>query len=347
MKKVLAIAVIVGVLFLAFQALFGSGTVSWNQRLTLVIETPQGEVRGAAMTRVENVTSKGALVLAEARGTRSYWTGEAAAVEIGPGRWLFALLQGEGATDAGHWVYAAYDLGTAVGADGYPSYDVAMAKLRVQPMDVPVPLPVEGMPMLVTFDDITKPETVRRVDPDDLDAAFGCAQTEGIIFPWRDAGMIRRDWIETETNRLSREMAADRAGLTDPAAAALEELYEIVERAYAMDETTRRRRTGELRALFTREQQRQWEKARLELTAELPATLPSVERLTATVGGPCHRLKTVTLEITREAVTERQIKGVLGWLEPYPEPALGPATGGTTDIPFYRRVHMGDFIRRP
>ena len=48
-------------------------------------------------------------VLPEARGTRSHWTGEAVAVEVLPGKWLFALLEGEGGTDAGHWVYAAYD----------------------------------------------------------------------------------------------------------------------------------------------------------------------------------------------------------------------------------------------
>jgi hypothetical protein len=152
---------------------FGGASTSWNQRLTLVIETPQGEVRGSAVTRVENRTPKGAQVLAEARGTRSYWAGEAVAVEALPGRWLFALLQGEGGTDAGHWVYAAYNLGAAVGSDGYPSYDAAMGKLRAQPMDVPVSLSADGLPMLVTFDDITKPETVRRMDPDDLAAVFG------------------------------------------------------------------------------------------------------------------------------------------------------------------------------
>lgn len=173
MRVLVGLGAVAVLLFLTFQALFGSRTISWNQRLTLVVETPQGEVRGSAVTRVENVTSKGALVLAEARGTRSYWTGEAVAVEVTPGKWLFALLEGEGGTDAGHWVYAAYDLGAAVGSDGYPSYDMAMGKLRAQPMDLPVTLPADGMPMLVTFDDITKPETVRAVDPEDLAAVFG------------------------------------------------------------------------------------------------------------------------------------------------------------------------------
>ena len=68
----------------------------------------------------------------------------------------------------------------------------------------------------------------------------------------------------------------------------------------------------------------------------------------AAVFGEGVRLKAVTLEITDEAVTEGRVEAVLGWLGPYPEPALGPATGGAlADAPFYRRVHMGDFIRRP
>lgn len=62
--------------------------------------------------------------------------------------------------------------------------------------------------------------------------------------------------------------------------------------------------------------------------------------------GPGVRLKAVTLEVTDEPVTEGVVEGVLGWLGSYPVPALGPATGGTTSVPFYRLVHMGDFLRR-
>ncbi|WP_294982607.1 hypothetical protein [Tabrizicola sp.] len=235
MRVVVGLGAVALVLFLTLRALFGGGTVSWNQRLTLVIETPQGEARGSAVTRVENVTSKGALVLAEAWGTRSYWTGEAVAVEVLPGKWLFALLEGESGTDTGHWVYAAYDLNEALAPNGHPSIEAATSKLWAQPMNVPVPLPADRMPMMVSFGDITKPETVRKVDPEGLAAVFG----EGV------------------------------------------------------------------------------------------------------------RLKAVTLEITDEPVTEGRVGEVLGWFGPYPEPALGSATGKTTDIPFYRRVYMGDFIRRP
>ncbi|MES2541550.1 MAG: hypothetical protein V4583_13340 [Pseudomonadota bacterium] len=165
--------VIVGVialgLFLALQSCFGSSSTSWNQRLTLVIETPQGEVRGSAVMRVTKTETRGSLVLPEARGVRSEVTGEAVVVEVVPGRFLFALLSGsdEEKRNATHWVYPAYQLGEA------SSFGGEMMKLLSQPLDTPVPLPPEGWPMLVTFDDISKPETVRQVDPADLAAVFG------------------------------------------------------------------------------------------------------------------------------------------------------------------------------
>ncbi len=171
MKKVLVIAAILAVAFLAFRGCFGGWTTRWNQRLTLVIETPQGEVRGSAVTRVEEWTTKD--LLAPGTAMRRTVTGEAVAVEVLPGRWLFALLQGDGATGADSWAYRAYDLGAVVGSDGYPSHSLSLGKLRAQPLDVPVPLPADGLPLLVTFDDIAKPETVRRVDPNDLAAVFG------------------------------------------------------------------------------------------------------------------------------------------------------------------------------
>jgi hypothetical protein len=142
---------------------------SWNQRLTLIIETPQGEVRGSAVTRVTKTETSGSLVLPEARGVRSKVEGEAVVVEVAPGKFLFALLSGsnEEERDATHWVYPAYQLSEA------DSYGGEMMKLLSQPHDTPVPQPPEGWPMLVTFDDITKPETVRPVNAEDLAAVFG------------------------------------------------------------------------------------------------------------------------------------------------------------------------------
>jgi len=59
------------------------------------------------------------------------------------------------------------------------------------------------------------------------------------------------------------------------------------------------------------------------------------------------RLNAVTLEITKDAVTDGRVDGVLGWLGSYPEPHLIPGDGRSNDIPFGMTVSHGDFIRRP
>jgi len=53
MRAVLFVGVFVSVAYLAFWALLGSGNVRWNQRPTLVIETPDGEVRGSVVQRID------------------------------------------------------------------------------------------------------------------------------------------------------------------------------------------------------------------------------------------------------------------------------------------------------
>lgn len=62
--------------------------------------------------------------------------------------------------------------------------------------------------------------------------------------------------------------------------------------------------------------------------------------------GPGFALKSITLEVTEEPVTEGDVEAVLGWLGEYPEPGLCSPTGISTNIPFCRRVHHGDFVRR-
>jgi hypothetical protein len=142
---------------------------SWNQRLTIVVETPTGEVSGSSVTKVVKTETSGSLVLPEARGVRSSVVGEAVVVEVTPGRYLFALLSGSGEEkrDATHWVYPAYNLGAA------GSYSGAMSIVMSQVYDTPVSLPPEGWPMMVMFADIADPTSVARVDPNDLAASFG------------------------------------------------------------------------------------------------------------------------------------------------------------------------------
>jgi hypothetical protein len=53
------------------------------------------------------------------------------------------------------------------------SYSGSMQLKLSQPRDTPVPLPSEGWPMMVSVDDITKPDTVRTVFHRDLAELFG------------------------------------------------------------------------------------------------------------------------------------------------------------------------------
>ncbi|MCQ9147740.1 hypothetical protein [Ochrobactrum sp. BTU2] len=201
-------------------ALAGCGnSYEWNQKVTVVVETPQGERSGSS---VMHVTWSGGVpfIVGDARGGGYKLRGEAPAVDLGGGRYLFALLRGmEGLL---HEVFVG---GRGGMADARSSIAGATGR-----QDVPARL----YPMLVTFANVSNPTSVRRVDHDDLAAAFGLG----------------------------------------------------------------------------------------------------------------YSLKAITLEITKDPVTAGPLEKLLGWLGPHPEPKLGPATGGTTNIPFYRMVSHGDFIRR-
>ena len=90
---------LLGLLSVVLLVLTGcSPSETWNQRLTLVIETPQGEVRGAVVQRIDwegtGAIGKALFDGVDPSSARVRVTGEALAVEVVPGRWLFALLKG-------------------------------------------------------------------------------------------------------------------------------------------------------------------------------------------------------------------------------------------------------------
>lgn len=172
MKWLLVTVLCLAVLgFAAIPTLVGSQTVSWRQRLTVIVDTPNSEVQGSAVTEVRLSDDRGALQLPESAGVHARFTGEAVVVEVVPGRYLFVLLDGGTGwqSDAAHWAYAAFDLAPSNSTD----FRDSMAKLKAQPLNNPVPLPPIAFPLLVTFADITRPETVQKVDPQNLAATFG------------------------------------------------------------------------------------------------------------------------------------------------------------------------------
>jgi hypothetical protein len=78
-----------------------------------------------------------------------------------------------------------------------------------------------------------------------------------------------------------------------------------------------------------------------------PTTVRRVDpdNLAATFG-PGYRLRSVTLEITDEPVTEGEVERVLPWLGEYPEPPLVRSEDIFHPTHFGSSIKHGDFIRR-
>lgn len=192
MRGLLLTLCLIGLMgFVGFSILFGEHAVSWRQRLTVILDTPAGQVRGASVTEVTNTEAVGALLPMESRGVRSVVRGEAVAVEVLPGRWLFALLSGDDDAlgQADQLIYTTFRLGENLKISDR-TYEALMADLRSKPLDTPAPVPAESYPLLVTFDDITKPETVREVEPANIAATFGPGVTlQGMTLEVTDEGL--------------------------------------------------------------------------------------------------------------------------------------------------------------
>ena len=147
-------------LYVIFQII--APTYSWNQKLAVNIATPSGDVSGAAIVAIR-VTSN-VKFLPDAGGLHTSFQGEATMVDLGGGRYVFALLGSPpGLARATH----AALLKAKDGQAG-PFY-AALRGLKGQPATVPA----SAYPTLVTFTDINDPKTVTKVDPGNIAASFG------------------------------------------------------------------------------------------------------------------------------------------------------------------------------
>lgn len=167
MKKryilLIIIALCVGLYWLAYP------TYSWNQKLTLTIQTPDGEKTGSA---VVNVSVEYQPTFGFGIGERrNEWHGEATVVELGEGHYVFALL--------GNPVYLATDtfkhlIIPKITRDGNKIINPRSLYPQFKNMRETAPVKSEThYPTLVIFDDIDDPASVRLVDPHNFAATFG------------------------------------------------------------------------------------------------------------------------------------------------------------------------------
>ena len=136
---------------------------SWNQKLTVTVETPLGERSGAAVVN-ERVTHGRQPLSGSA--VQYDITGEATVVEVAPGRYLFALL-GEASTKELAMRVWREVMSEEQRRDPRKAYRM-IENLR-EAREVP---PME-YPLLVTFTDINDPKSVKEVKPSNLAATFG------------------------------------------------------------------------------------------------------------------------------------------------------------------------------
>jgi hypothetical protein len=151
-------------LVLSSLGLSGCGTYDWHQKLTIEVETPDGVKSGSAVTEVswwENRFFKDGAVL------QSKIEGEAVVVDLGNGRYLFALLSHAG--DSGYMA----GLAPRIVVDRDKLVWSLEAITRAKALSGRLEVPSKHFPMLVTFTDINDPKSVKEVDPVNLGTTFG------------------------------------------------------------------------------------------------------------------------------------------------------------------------------
>lgn len=165
MKTVLVVAAVVAALV---WGVVSQGRYSWRQKLTMMVETPAGEVSGSSVSAVR---WRKHWIQTDGMGWSYDLTGEAVVVEVAPGRFLFALLKGAGTTEYMGSVAAASISGREGRVIDGALFDEVRDK-RDRAAGV-IAVPEVQYPMLVTFGDIADPASVKLVDPADLADSFG------------------------------------------------------------------------------------------------------------------------------------------------------------------------------
>lgn len=179
-------AILVAVLAFSWWFLDGS-TVRpriLRSRLTLVVETPEGERSGASITQ-NTIAFPGGLNKAQGYAIWSTLVGEAVVVDLGSRGLLFATFESKGGLARGgmdmyNAAFSAFprekfrgETGTGrLATDDYAAYVDELNRLKPKGE-----LPSKYLPVLVRFRDPSDPTSVELVDPLDLAASFGLGVT--------------------------------------------------------------------------------------------------------------------------------------------------------------------------
>jgi hypothetical protein len=152
-----------------------------RSRMTLVVQTPEGERSGSSVTQLTTYFP-GGLTKAQGWGITKQLVGEAVVVDLGQRGLLFATLRNP--TDltfsGGGGLGGGYNAGLAAFPQDFRGDNEQYAAYldglnRMKPKSV---LSLKDLPVLVRFTNLNDPTSAALVDPHDLAASFG----PGVIF---------------------------------------------------------------------------------------------------------------------------------------------------------------------
>ncbi|MGQ2968914.1 MAG: hypothetical protein ACT6RF_09220 [Allorhizobium sp.] len=183
--------------------LFGFHDWEWHQKLTVSVMTPEGLKTGSAVVSVNVYDRPSWWGLGDFRGAgASSLSGEAVTVDLGNGRYLFALLSNY-SHETARETFISKEEQPRTKADVIAVYD------RLEKMRGSRELAREHYPLLVTLDDIRDPASVRRVDPGNLSASFGPGyRLNAITLSITDESVTRGEVEEVLTKDFFRSWAA-------------------------------------------------------------------------------------------------------------------------------------------
>ncbi|RCW22560.1 hypothetical protein DFR48_10882 [Ciceribacter lividus] len=139
----------------------------WRQKLTVSVMTPEGMKTGSSVVSVNVYATPSWWGLGDFKGAGGgSLSGESVTVDLGNGRYLFALLK-DYSYETARETFIPNGEQPRTKAEATAAYD------RLERMRGSRDLQREYYPLLVTFDDIHNPTSLRRVDPGDLTASFG------------------------------------------------------------------------------------------------------------------------------------------------------------------------------
>lgn len=162
MKRLVGLVIGI-VILLALAGCNVSKSYEWHRKLTITVDTPAGRVYGSSVVREYFAEIRGWLFFPDTAGTNYGLFGDAAFVQVAPGKYLFALLP-------------QYQ----TRSDPLSSFDVFFpgeVPSKVAPQFATLretrTISLDRYPTLVTFENIDNPDSVKLVDPSDLAASFG------------------------------------------------------------------------------------------------------------------------------------------------------------------------------